>query len=766
VRLVVPVSDETAWPRALVGAKAFNLQRLMIAGQNVPPCSVVTTEAFTAYHGNGVEGQLLDGLSAYMEGREGTVIARSSSPHEDTGGSSQAGVFETVPDVKTLEQLKGAVERVWRSGAGMPIGVVLQQQVSPDVAGVLFTRNPVTGKDEDVIEYVKGMGEALVSSRVNPRRAGAGDARFSGLRAAGAEMEKAFGYPLDVEWAMKDGELFILQARPIVSLPIPPPGTAATYSRVMAEQFYSGPVSPLFFSVFRDSYGAYGERAMKALGVGTPPLDEMLVRHKDHIYAHTSPSVYALEKLGDAVAERQGDVLPEDMRVGGKRSRAARFAAVAPLVLRMMWHLLRRPGLRPARLDGEYKRNTVPAILNGLRALERAEGDLCRLRRDHLRLKALLEGHISASILGMGYCILFTNMVTRDLARSGVEDGVGTLMTLLSGLEDNRTKQGVDELRALAAKYNEDREVVDALGTYAEAREALADSPAGRMFLEAFASIISRYGHRRVSRDIMEPSWRDEPEIPFSVLAGLMRERGGAGRAPDGTEQEKFLSGLPRRKRKRARYLRRYVTFREYQRFYLDMILSAMRDNVLAIGRVMKQRGVIDVPEDVFFLDVRELEEFMEKGVGDLRRAARFRRLSFKEDDATPGSYLRGGVDFNSVEKESEQVSADGGIKGEAVSPGTFRGVVRVIPHIDAGSKIAKGDVLVTRSIDPGQTQCFAIAGAMILEVGGVLSHGAILAREYGIPTVAQVKNATGIFRDGQEVVVDGGKGVVRFVKE
>jgi pyruvate,water dikinase len=119
------------------------------------------------------------------------------------------------------------------------------------------------------------------------------------------------------------------------------------------------------------------------------------------------------------------------------------------------------------------------------------------------------------------------------------------------------------------------------------------------------------------------------------------------------------------------------------------------------------------------------------------------------------------GVDFNEISTGDAESIQGNVIKGESVSAGGFKGKVRVIENIDSSCSISPGTVLVTKSIDPGQTQVFTQAGGLILEVGGVLSHGAILAREFGIPTVAQVSRATKIFHDGQEVMVDGTKGEV-----
>jgi pyruvate,water dikinase len=316
------------------------------------------------------------------------------------------------------------------------------------------------------------------------------------------------------------------------------------------------------------------------------------------------------------------------------------------------------------------------------------------------------------------------------------------------------------------------------MGSFEEYRKKLIESPQGLQFVEGFESILYRYGHRRLARDLIEPSWSDEPMIPFNMLRNniihcrqqkqfLTRDMSIKKRQEILKE---ILKEIPVYKRHRfksnSHYLIRYLAFRELQRFYLDMIFSRMRSLFIGIGELMVQECVIERKQDVFFLKIREIEEYLKGGTTDLRYTAAFRRMTFREGPEKPGLYLRNKVDFNET-SYSETYQLDGNvIKGEPVSTGTFKGKVKVIENIDSTSIILPGDILVTKSIDPGQTQVFTSAGGLILEVGGVLSHGAILAREFGIPTVAQVNRATRILFDGQEIVVDGTKGEIVLVEK
>ena len=779
MRYIVAVNGDTRWRADVIGTKAFNLQKLILLGMKVPSCSVVTIEAFREFFNKGISGQLLDEMTEEFSKWDGTLIARSSSVAEDTAASSRAGVFTTIADVNSLPGLFEAVEGVWRSSGGEDMAVILQEQLSPDIAGVMFTRDPVTGEGEKVIEYVQGMGEALVSGRKNPKRTGGNDERFRKLVDIGEKLEDFFGYPLDIEWARTGKVFHVLQARPITALPVPQKEAGPTYSMVMAEQFFSGPVTPLFYSLFKFLYEGYyvGETLYEG-GLDAATGEPLLIRHKDHMYVSTRWTEYALDRaVGSANFQQQLKVLPEDIRKEYECPGRRKTGGALGLLLRLFALLLRKPQLSIARVDRLFVRKTVPAILSGLGTLHEKKTGRKEIEQQYRKLIELQIRHIRASKWGMGYCILLTSLMQRFLERNHVKDPGARLLSLMSGLPKNRTMEGIEELRILSRKFKGDGDVRRILKkdrrTYRGYRKELAGMEKGVRFIEGFESILSRFGHRRLARDFIAPSWSDKPMIPFIMLKNMMLDTGGKDTPAATTHgarerrrtQREILKLIPVYKRSMfeflSRHLIRYVAFRELQRFYLDMILSRMRSLFLVMGDEMLKEGVIENRDVIFFLEMDEVEDYLKTGKSDLRTVAALRRLTFRESEDKPGLYLRNGVDFDSIHPSSEVQGEGRTIKGESVSGGSFRGKIRVIENIDSCSKISAGEVLVTRGIDPGQTQAFSLAGALILEVGGVLSHGAILAREFGIPTVAQVNRATERFSDGDEVVVNGTKGEV-----
>jgi pyruvate,water dikinase len=177
----------------------------------------------------------------------------------------------------------------------------------------------------------------------------------------------------------------------------------------------------------------------------------------------------------------------------------------------------------------------------------------------------------------------------------------------------------------------------------------------------------------------------------------------------------------------------------------------------------------LDRIEDIFFLDIGSVWEILAGSRWrEIKTEAKFNKVSFENEVGIPGRYLRRGTSFDDVQNIRTKKHHHNGriIAGQPVSSGFHEGKIVVMEDMNTDPQIDKGDVLVTKYIDPGQTHLFLMAGALVLEVGGLLSHGAILAREFNIPTVAGVKNATEIFKDGQRAAIDGTKGTATILTE
>lgn len=326
-----------------------------------------------------------------------------------------------------------------------------------------------------------------------------------------------------------------------------------------------------------------------------------------------------------------------------------------------------------------------------------------------------------------------------------------------------------------------------------QALQKLAGVASGEEYEAALAAFLARYGHRSFSLDIYRPNFAADPtqvtELVESLAEGKSNLESRISNLEDGAQQREAAYNLVRKALAKGPVLslsnglvgtlkmavfdhvlglaRSYMPLREDQRFYWQETLAAMRELFLLIGDKLVAEGLLKDRGEVFFSTKDEIETYV-KGRGDFpshevrNRAREFQQLQGQHELAphlTYPAFLIGNRPLG-VSESREQV-----LVGRPVSPGLRRGPVKVVSTPSQFSKVQAGDIMVTRSTDPGWTPIFALLGGLIMESGGQLSHGAVVAREYGLPAVAGIAGATQLLHDGQVVLVDGLSGTVTVVK-
>jgi phosphohistidine swiveling domain-containing protein len=293
--------------------------------------------------------------------------------------------------------------------------------------------------------------------------------------------------------------------------------------------------------------------------------------------------------------------------------------------------------------------------------------------------------------------------------------------------------------------------------------------------LDAF---LAEYGVRGFTREIYYPRWGDEPSYVFDILKSLSsgdavdvaaaEERSGKLRlateasVKDDIRREflgfaklSLLSGI-------LSNARRYIVFREQQRFTLDKWITISRRLYLAIGTKLTEAGVLHQPSDIFFLTKKEIKNLAEKQIKNeymdtIRTAINSRRTEFlRYENATPPKFLQGEREFNDPPPPESST-----FKGIPASQGVLTAPVRVLGSIEDIWQVQTGEILIVPRTDPGWTPVFSKIGGLVTETGGVLSHGAVVSREYGIPAVTNVHAACSLFKTGQRVTIDGVRGIV-----
>ncbi|MGN7198566.1 PEP/pyruvate-binding domain-containing protein [Arthrobacter sp. SAFR-044] len=705
------------------------------------------------------------------------------------------------------------------------LAVVVQRMVDAAAAGVLFTANPVTGtRTETVIDASQGPGQAVVSGSVNPdhfrvetargtvlqapqdRASGLTDAQLRELTSLGDAAQRLLGGPQDVEWVIDPGgTAWLTQSRPITTLYPLPEDEPSSGDRKATRVYLCGtllqgltrPITPMGLSV---------------LG---------LMRNSKGPWKYVNPGLRMYVDLTAVVRNKSGRRwLVKMLPLADGRSAAVlpallddpRFSIVRPArltALRIPGRKRRQPSAGAKAQGTEASRSL--ALIAGLlpamaRAVLRPDAELRRARRYQDRLEAQLqlplpatpaqrlqhaEDILAGTVNGIiqytlpgpsaGYLMLAAaRRLLRGIARPR------ELEAVLRGLPHNVTTEMDLELWDLAVSLGRDQ---DSRTVFAELRpdQLAARYKAGTLPRAAQAELqafLAKYGHRAVAEiDLGMPRWAEEPDHLLGIISNYLRVE-DPEQAPDrqfaraASHADARVSELVERAAARSRLRGRFVALclrrarqlsglRELPKFYIVLVLAEMHRQLTAVGDALARTGSIAAPGDVFFLDFDELRVAL-RGA-DLKDVVAGRRRTYDVElrrRRIPRLLLSDGTDVEAAMMAASAAqpgrAAADRLTGTPASAGTATGKVRVVLD-PVGAHIEPGEILVAPSTDPGWTPLFMTAGALVMEMGGVISHGAVVAREYGIPAVVGVAEATVRLRDGQSITVDGAAGTVAW---
>lgn len=784
------------------GAKATNLARMARAGLPVPDGFCVSFEARDPGIGD-EEARAI--LAAYGDLGEGASVAvRSSAVGEDADEASFAGQYETFLDLGSGEEairsigacvasLRSERAAVYREHAGARItdmGVVIQLMVDAGYAGVCFSRSPL-GRDEIVVEVVRGPGEELVSGRRRPARIG-----FSrdGLRETGSDdpegelaafgrdnalevarlslrAEQVLGRPVDVEWAHADGTLWLLQARPITAVDLEAEREeirkqeiarlsagagrrVEVWSDFSVADMVTNP-APLGMWLWQESFGGEGGvgRAFRRIGFRYARRDEAR-RIVETICARAFLNVTELVRSSssdfpitvdvDAIeAGRTFDPAAPPVAVDWRD--AGRILALPLSTLR--WLLV--VPFRFLRLRRSFHREYVERIhpVHVEEAARERARDLTVLSPEELwEVFVSRAGRISRDLICLHQLSdIFAFATHRLLARN---------LRILYG--DGASDMEARLTTALEGNFN------------TESNLALAGVAAGAQDMDGF---ISEYGHRgNPDWDPAAPRWREDRSRVERMAAMISRSgvdplaRFEEQRAARIEAEERFADDLGRswllRPWRRAvlrelEIYQRYSPLRETTQSGCYLWVELLRKVVLEAGR---RTGGGDL---LFHLSPEDLRRHLLEGRRDLLDRARADR---RRSLLARGIFVPHVVRSDELEAIGRAPAIDRGVRevaGCAASTGVVRGRARVVVGLEEARSIERGEILVAERTDPAWTPLFLVAGGLVLEQGGMLSHGAIVAREHGLPAVINVANATRIIETGQQILVDATRGRV-----
>ncbi|MFD9947444.1 PEP/pyruvate-binding domain-containing protein [Nonomuraea sp. NPDC059023] len=768
----------------------------------------LTVESYRS--GDLPEAELLD---AYERLGGGRVAVRSSATAEDLPDASFAGQQDTYLNVEGTGPLLDAVRRCWdslhteravayRAVAGIDeaaMAVVVQRMIDPAVAGVLFTANPITGcRTQMVVDAAPGLGTAIVDGTVVPdhylldhdttaipAESGCLSAhQLERLREAGRRLQKHFGSPQDIEWAIDgDDTLWLLQSRPVTTLFPAPPDTGDTrlYLEFGHIQGMLRPTTPMGVSMLKTGAGMW----FKGAGATVDPRDPMprMVPIGGRLYFDLTDFVrnkamrnrlgVSLEVYGPRV---QGAVLRmlDDPRFAPRRGLPFRVRSALRITVRLapgaitgIVRSLARPGAARAR------------AYRGVREISRLTRPPAEPATSAQRLRWVIEDSHKAVMTPDMMGIVWPLMagILAGTAPAGLLEGVaspGELDTVLGGMPYNVTTEMDLALWNLSVKARKHRELF--LDTPPE--ELAARFRAGDLPDIGMSGFLKKYGMRAAAEiDVGMPRWEEEPAPLFATIANYLRVE-DPEQAPDrrfdqaARKAEATLEVLARRARRNRPVRGRLATFlmrrsreltglREIGKFAWLPALQAARRQLLLIGDDLVARGLLERADDIMFLDLSEAGAAVHEGADQRGLTAR-RRAEYTRElrrHAVPGALLSDGTDVETLVPHGP--AEEGVLTGMAGAAGRATGRARVIRD-PAGAHIEPGEILVAPTTDPGWTPLFMTTAGLVTETGSPVAHGPTVAREYGIPAVICVRNATHEIRTGQLITIDGSAGTVK----
>jgi pyruvate,water dikinase len=757
-------------------------------------------------------------------GEHAAYAVRSSATAEDLPTASFAGQQDTYLNVVGPAAILQHVIRCWASlfteravtyrlRNGMDhrrvrMAVVVQRMVFPQASGVLFTADPVTGnRTVASVEAVFGLGEALVSGLVNAdvykvrdgeviaktlaakqiaiHVAPAGgtretaieperqeqpaltDAQVVRLARLGRRIEAHFGHPQDIEWCLVDDELQIVQSRPITTLfPIPAAGDREThvYISVGHQQMMTDPMKPLGISMWQLTT----PRPMSVAGgrlfvdvtqaLASPASRGSLLEMAGRSDPLIGDALQTVLDRGDLIR-----TLPDEGRAGARPIVApAGDIATDPAIVA---ELIEQSRASIAALKRDIQGKSGPELLDFILA------DIQELRR------ILFDPRSHQAIMaGMEATWWLNDQLEAWLGEKNAAD------VLTQSVPNNVTSEMGLALLEVADAIRPHPEVVAFLQQVEDEDflDELAKLPGGREARDAIRSWLDAYGMRCAGEiDITRPRWSERPTMLLPMILGNVRifEPGEAKRRfeqgrREAREKERELlerlRALPDGERKAGETkrmidrVRTFIGYREYPKYGMISRYFVYKQALLDEAARLVRAQVLRERDDIFSLTVQELHEVVRTNQVDdrlvRRRTEEFRsyhaltppRVLTSDGEAVAGTYRR------------EDVPA-GALIGLPVSAGTVEGRARVILEM-ADADLEAGDILVTAYTDPSWTPLFVAVAGLVTEVGGLMTHGAVIAREYGLPAVVGVERATRLIRDGQRIRVHGTGGYVELL--
>ncbi|WP_316835469.1 phosphoenolpyruvate synthase [Pedobacter nutrimenti] len=871
INIYVPgVTHESKATLDLLGGKAANLNALQhINGVEVPDGFYMTTEAYKETIGDNLDiNNLLNELAllkvedvlnintisakirdtiehlpistAILKEIENCLLrigdktayaVRSSATAEDLPAASFAGQHDTFLNIKGIEAIAKHINKCWASlftdraviyriknevdHRKVHLAVVIQKMVFPDVAGIMFTADPVSSNKKHLsIDASFGLGEALVAGLVNADNyrvcanqeivkkisakklailaveAGGTihqeiepeqqymqaltDEQILQLAGIGRKIEAYFGRPQDIEWCLVNDIFYIVQSRPITTLyPVPDANDQENhvYISVGHQQMMTDPMKPLGLSLWqlraaRPMFEAGGRLFVDVKNeLATPAGRDNLLAAMEQHDPLIKDALQTIVERGDFIKPRPND---ETGRIPVKSNKGMTVADI-----------LGQVGNDPAIVADLIKHNeaSVEVLKQNIRTKSR--DDLFEFILDDIRQskQMIFDGkHLGVIIATMNASAWINEKMNDWFGEKNVAD------ILSQSVSNNITSEMGLELLDIADAIRPHAAIIEYLQQVKTSYflNDIVKFDGGQEVKDIIDAYLGKYGMRCAGEiDMTKTRWCENPAILIPIILTNIKnfEPGASKRKFEQGLQEALkkeqslldrLAALPDGEQKAQEtkamidLIRNFAGYREYPKYGIVSRFFVYKQALLKEVEQLQQANVISDQEDSYYLTFNELREMVRTQEPNNQLISK-RKEEFKSyGKLTPPRVMTSDGEIISGKYNHENLPPKA-IAGLAVSSGVIEGRARVILNME-DADLENGDILVTSFTDPSWTPLFVSINGLVTEVGGLMTHGAVIAREYGLPAVVGVENATRLIQDGQRIRVNGTDGYVEIV--
>ncbi|HZZ47839.1 MAG TPA: PEP/pyruvate-binding domain-containing protein [Pseudonocardia sp.] len=727
------------------------------------------------------------------------VVVQKMVPSEVSGV-----MFTANPLTEATDEI--VINASWGLGEGIVSGITTPDEYTLHAGSLRVLRSHVGAKEREVVRNPE-TGRGTVAREVDAARSAQRtltDDQAAELGALGRRVQEYYGgFPQDTEWGLADGQFYLLQSRAVTGVNfswdedadewqwLPEAEADTVWTRALADEIWTGAITPLFYSVRGPGWTWGHEYGNKLWGLDDQIQARMWKYHKGVGYYNANYEKRRLEQMTLPMWRPLAlTKLPEAWH---DEAKTTKLTIAGYLKMQARCALLdRKHGVTTwwANVENWIQNRSVEAGGESEEQMRRfSDGEL----RQHVEKFVNFEG-VYITDVWTGFFVhaeLALFSVTQMIMSWYDGDNPGAITDVITGTPNpGATAKENRDLWLLAQKVRKSPELL-ALFEANEGQaffDRAADTEAGRAWLAEYHEFVTKHGHRgHADRDIYFTRRAEDPAVDYRGLRGVI----SAGDSPDPHDQEvavearrkaaveDVVENMRRKSFGRLRadlfltaldYSMRFLALRDEHRYFVDRSTFTMKRGYQEISRRLLERGQLKNADDFYFLTKEELYRLL-SGVGNpelVRAKIEGRKRNFfavlKRDTERP-MYLRHGssADAELVPSSDEQLG--GVLRGVPTSRGIVEGTARVVKELEEIGVVKAGEILITNSTDPGWTPVFLVISGIVLETGGLLAHGSLLAREYGFPAV-QLPRAMKLIPDGARIRVDGDNGVVTVLDE